>query len=56
MLLVVPEFVEVYDKRAKQIFFSKNVDDSHDDFNFQLAKVVHSLNSTDAFSKVPLFE
>lgn len=51
-LLAIPDFVNLYDKEIFSIFDSKNILDTYDDLNCQLAKVLHSLNSTDDFSKV----
>lgn len=50
-LLAIPDFVNLYDKEIFSIFDSKNILDTYDDLNCQLAKVLHSLNSTDDFSK-----
>lgn len=49
---MIPDFVNLYDKKIYQIFDSKNTLDSYDDFNCQLAKLFHWLNSTNDFSNV----
>uniref|UniRef100_A0A915EQV9 USP domain-containing protein n=1 Tax=Ditylenchus dipsaci TaxID=166011 RepID=A0A915EQV9_9BILA len=51
MLLVVPDFIQVYDSGADQIFASKDPVECHDDFNCQFAKIIHGLHSATEYSK-----